>query len=684
MVVLLCSYSYSSLAYDQQYTVGDTGPNGGTVTSVDVTSAITGTEVTLNGGFEDTTTTTQFTETVIEQISTSETTTQTTTQLVSTTTSNSLPTIDSSDWSTEGRVKLEGGTQCSTDGSSGAVGAGEACTGYQNNNQNQLVLDSNNHNFTALGGGQITSEQFEMGLDLTVAEIQSGFTLNYGVDVESHKSNLTVPSCGGTTGDCKDVFRVTARLYKGAGVNSSTLIGEYNNSVTLDYQGTQTHTFTQDIGTNNYSEVWGQMELWGVDAGYHTGYFGPTFSDPFMTLTYDAITTITQEITNIILSNQETVYNTSESVLTSVYIGDPIADTIVVEPIDYTEVDSFEIEIVDENGGGIELEFTVEVDEVANVASVEMSSTNLDTGVVVVEQIAEVSLVASLDSFDSGSTTVDMPSVESIEADVGAQVDVAVADAIAEIELPELDMPETTVAEVETAPAEVETAPAEVETTTTETTEPTAEVEVNTSEASSEESTTAETETSTEEASEGSESTETETDENTTETDQESSSDVEQSVDKSGEESEGSDSGESDAGGDTKESKTESKADDKGKSGDAKKGNASKRTESKEQKAKRIKEAVDKAKQKIATRILAAMADTYSAINEATKIALMQSLSDQENFKAYLDKQNALPLDWYTSEQIYTDQPQLLDPAGILYDMAQDKIMDEMIMEQYK
>jgi len=28
--------------------------------------------------------------------------------------------------------------------------------------------------------------------------------------------------------------------------------------------------------------------------------------------------------------------------------------------------------------------------------------------------------------------------------------------------------------------------------------------------------------------------------------------------------------------------------------------------------------------------------------------------------------------------------PQLLDPAGILYDMAQDKIMDEMIMQQYE
>ena len=641
MVVLLCCYSYSSLAYDQQYTVGGTGPNGGTVTSVDVTSAITGTEVTLNGGFEDTTTTTQYTETVIEQISTSETTTQTTTQLVSTTTSNSLPGIGADDWTGTGRVKLEGDSQCETDGSNGAVGAGKACTGYQHNNQNQLVLDSNNHNFTALGGGQITSEQFEMGLDLTIAEIQSGFTLNYGVDVESHKSNLTVPRCGGTTGDCKDVFRVTARLYKGAGINSSTLIGEYNNSVTLDYQGTQTHTFTQNIGPNNYSEVWGQMELWGVDAGYHTGYFGPTFSDPFMTLTYDAITTITQEITNIILSNQETVYNTSESVLTSVYIGDPIADTIVVEPIDYTEVDSFEIEIVDENGGGIELEFTVEVDEVANVASVEMSSTNLDTGVVVVETIAEVSLVASLDSFDSGSTTVDMPSVESIEADVSAQVDGAVADAIAEIELPELDMPETVVAEVNTA----ESTEGEESATETETT--------------------------------------TETEVSSTEDVQESSGDVEQSVDQSNSDGEESGSGETDSGTNTSEPKATAKADTKGNSGNNKKSTST-RTESKEQKAVRVKTAVDKAKQKIATRILAAMADTYSAINETTKIALMQSLSDQENFQAYLDKQNALPIDWYTSEQIYTDMPQLLDPAGILYDMAQDKIMDEMIMEQYK
>lgn len=652
MVVLLCCYSYSSLAYDQQYTVGATGPNGGTVTSVDVTSVVTGTEVGLNGGFEETTTTTLFTETVIEQISTSEQQTVTTTTAVETTTANQLGDIDTSNgWSTQGTVSVGSGT-CSY---SGTLQTGEACMGPQANVPNSNASSDINwqpNGSNSLGGGQVGSEYVEITQLLTEAEIQAGFDVNYGVTVESHESNLTVPSCGGTTGDCKDLIKVSIFIYSGApGGQGGNKVASLTHRETLTYSGTQTYAYNYTIPQNEYESVWAKMNLWGVDAGYHQEMYGPIFSDPYIKLTYDAITSVTETITNIILSNQETVFNSEESILTSVYIGDPVADT-VIQPINYAEVESFEIEIVDENGSGIELEFTVEVDEVANVATVEMSSTNLDTGVVVVETIAEVSLVASLDSFDSGSTTVDMPSVESIEADVGAQVDVAVADAIAE-----------------------------VETTATETTEPTTEVEVNTTEASSEESTTAEPETATEEASEGSESTETETDENTTETDQESGGDVEQSVDKSGEESEGSDSGESDAGGDSTKPKATVKADPKD---GGKTKPVVKRVESKQQKANRIKEAVDKAKQKIATRILAAMADTYTAINEATKIALMQSLSDQENFKAYLDKQNALPLDWYTSEQIYTDMPQLLDPAGILYDMAQDKIMDEMIMEQYK
>ena len=718
-MVLLCCYSSYSLAYTQQYNVGDTGPNGGTVTSSTLTSVVTNTEVTLNGGFEETTTTTNWTETVVEEIATSTTTTQQVSQITATTTSNFVPTINSSDWSTTGRIKLQGGTQCRTGGSSQTVGAGEACTGYQHNNNNSLLSNTNNYNFTALGGGQITSERFEMGLDMSVAEIQAGFTLNYGVDVQSHKSNVTVPLCSATGGDCKDVFRITVRLY---GQNTSNQ-GEgqfqtFTNHVTLNYNGTQTHSFTGDVGSgvltnNNITEVWGDMELWGVDAGYHSGYYGPVFSNPFMTLTYDAVTQITQTITQIILSDQTTVYNTSEDTVTSVFIGDPTTDTTIPD-IDFTDVESFEIVIVNEDtGGGIEMEFSVEVDETTNVATVEMETTNMDTGVVAIDTIVEIDLNLDFGSMDTGPMDVNMPSVESIEADIGSQIDTAVADAVAEIEIDLPDMstdmgaPSTNMEMadagpvVELAPPSDSNAGPNVEVEVDAGPEPTVEVEVNTSEGNTNES------VSQENVSEAESSTSSEASEQTTESVQESSENAEQPVEESTSEPEGSDSGDSDSGEDTSEPEAEPEASDSGdtessesessesstggEKSDRKSGNDSKdkgkenKTKSNSEKKKEyVEKKVAEAKQKIATRILAAMADTYSAINETTKIALISSLADTKNFQAYLDKQNALPLDWYSDVQVYQDMPMLLDPASVLYDMAQDKIMDEMIMMQYE
>ena len=738
-MVWLCCYSYSSLAYTQQYNVGDTGPNGGTVTSSTLTSVVTNTEVTLNGGFEETTTTTNWTETVVEEIATSTTTTQQVSQITATTTSNFVPTINSSDWSTTGRIKLQGQTQCRTGGSSQTVGAGEACTGYMNNANNSLVANTNNHNFLSLGGGETQSEQFEMSLDMTAAEIQAGFTLNYGVDVESHKSNVTVPLCSNTGGDCKDVFRITTKLFSGPAAwdhSGSGLIAEFSESVTLTYNGTQTHSFTGTVGANNYTEVWGQMELWGVDAGYHSSYYGPVFSNPFMTLTYDAITTITQTITQIILSDQTTVYNTSEDTVTSVFIGDTTTDTTVID-IDFTEVESFEIAIVNEDtGGGIEMEFSVEVDETTNVATVEMETTNMDTGIVSLDTIVEIDLNLDFGSMDTGPMDVNMPSVESIEADIGSQIDTAVADAVAEIEIdmPDLamdmpldDLPPIEMPNMDSGPGQVielpeptdsgpgpnvevnidtnmrpgptNTEPTDagpgpnVETTTSEPDAPepsgpgpnsniSTSSERNNDTSSSEPAPDTETSSSEEQGSE-----DTNTSEGPAEEVQESSQDVEQPVEESGNESEGNDSGDTDSGTDSDGPTATAKADSKKSGGTKTNSKKDSKRDSKtkeEQKREYVEKKVAEAKQKIAVRILAAMADTYSAINETTKIALMSSLADTKNFQAYLDKQNALPMDWYTSEQVYQDMPMLLDPAGILYDMAQDKIMDEMIMQQYE
>ena len=165
--------------------------------------------------------------------------------------------------------------------------------------------------------------------------------------------------------------------------------------------------------------------------------------------------------------------------------------------------------------------------------------------------------------------------------------------------------------------------------------------------------------------------------------------DAESDGDTSGSEAESEAESSGDTGDSNENNESSSRGEEsKGESGNDSKGKGNKNKDKTKSNSEKKKEYVEKkvaeAKEKIATRILAAMADSYSAVNETTKIALMTSLADTKNFQAYLDKQNALPLDWYTDEQIYTEMPMLLDPAGILYDMAQDKIMDEMIMMQYE
>ena len=655
LALFCCFYSNPLEAYTQQYQVGDTGPNGGTVQSVDVTSTITGTEVALNGGFEETTTTTLYTETVIEQISTTETTTTTTTTTQETTTTNSLPGINSSDWSSTGSVSFQS-QPCSY---SGGTASGQACTGPQNNTNNSMVTTGNKQNWNVgtTGGGQIVSEYVEMAQDLTEAELQAGFTLNYGVSVESHQSNTTVPWCSKTNGDCNDRFRVTIRLYNAdPNGNANSLVHTFNQYETLNYSNTRNYNYTEDIAANTYTELWGQMELWGQDSGYHSGMYGPIFSNPYMTLTYDAITTITETITNIVLSTQETVYNTSEDVLTKVYIGDPVQDTITVEPIDYTEVDSFEIEIVNEDtGGGIEMEFTVEVDETTNVATVEMSSTNLDTGVVQVETIAEISLDFDM---DTGGTEVPEITVAEIEADIGSQIDSAVASVDIEVNTTEGGMSENASTEPEVSETEVG-----ADTSSTEQTESLQESSSNAEQSVGEGDGEQSTEDSGDAGSEG----------------DSSGSEGESKADSSGASKSSEKDGDSPGGDDARgEEKDAERSEGKSKSKDKTK------SKSNESKSEKVKLEIAKAKQKIADRILSAMADTYSAINEATKIALISSLADTENFKKYVQKQNEDQMDWYSDTQIYRDQIMMGDPYGALFGSAQDNLMNDMINEQYK
>ena len=241
MALFCCFYSNPLEAYTQQYQVGDTGPNGGTVQSVDVTSTVTGTEVQLNGGFEETTTTTLYTETVIEQISTTETTTTTTTTTQETTSTNMLPGIDSNNWSSTGSVSFQG-QPCSY---SGGTASGEACTGPQSNTSNNQITTGNpqNWNVGATGGGQIVSDYVELTQNMTEAELQAGFDLNYGVTVESHNSNTSVPWCSKTSGDCKDRFKVTVTLYGSQPTNNNDIPQyTFTHYETINFSGSRDYT----------------------------------------------------------------------------------------------------------------------------------------------------------------------------------------------------------------------------------------------------------------------------------------------------------------------------------------------------------------------------------------------------------------------------------------------------------
>lgn len=440
-----CSYSWAD-GYSATYNVGDTGPNGGTVTSVVVDSSLGDTTTELIGGFQETTETWNHTETVTEivttQVETTEvietitevvesvvTTVQTpvetevTTEVKTPTTTNNLaPDLNSTNYSKSGKVIIGPNSGCSY---SGNVETGEACFG------------SANAGGSFAGGGTITSNKFDIDGNLTEKELQDGFDIDYGLTVQSHSSNTSVPLCENTNGDCKDKFTMTVNLYK----SDSSLINSYSHSVILDYSGTRDFTWNQTIGANPYElGVQAEFVIWGVDAGYTGGYYGPIVSDPWLTVTYDVISYVTETITTYVteqvidyvttyVTNYETITNIEEvqttytseftdttTVFTSEYIGDPVADIPVEETTPILEDSNFTVEIEDIEGN-IVASFEIDVVEVSpGTVEVQMTSTDMDTGIAEIETVSTIEAFSEIETFDS-STGSDMgASVDNIDS----------------------------------------------------------------------------------------------------------------------------------------------------------------------------------------------------------------------------------------------------------------------------
>ena len=331
-----------------------------------------------------------------------------------------------SNWTTSGDASTNAtqGSYCTS---------GEACTGHQ-------------------GGTFSTGVDFE---DLmTIQEINNGFDVNYGVTVKSHNSNSTLPLCSQTNGDCKDHFTVTLELTSGGSV-----VQTFEDTIVLDFGGTRDYTFSESIGTNTYTDLLGSFSLFGIDAGYHRGMYGPIFSDPYMNVVYDQIEMITQQVTNIVTETIQVAVEREIEIIETILV--PVEREVEVITFIETEIEIPDVNEMDGDTNPLEVaELEVlELDEPMTLEpdtsfTVEITDSDLGTVVESFEvqvEVAETGDMATISIEDIGGE------IEVIEIEVEPQVAEVEVEVAAEIEM-EVET-EMEVAETSSQPeAEVEVA----------------------------------------------------------------------------------------------------------------------------------------------------------------------------------------------------------------------------------
>ena len=330
LVLLLCLCSSYCKAYDQQYQVGDTGENGGTVISVIVEAELTETITEVIGDFLETTEVWVYTETVVEEIQ------QTTYQTVTTTT----------------EIQTENLTDTYTDSNINVVGNNYGMTGAEITTGNQ-----------SQGGGTRT-------YDIDLSNYNDIQKLDYGSKVYSHISNQTVAACNQTNGDCRDDFKISVKLYEG-----NTLKEQYTHNYTgINWIGSQDFAFNQDVSNINFDNA--ELELYGIDRGYNTGYYGVGFSDIFFNVTYNQITEIINEIINTVELTIQ--LKTNEYIYESSYIAPPPEDIIEIEIETPDDSISFEIDLSDDFQTEIPVVEEIQEIEVIEVVEVEMAQAEVE------------------------------------------------------------------------------------------------------------------------------------------------------------------------------------------------------------------------------------------------------------------------------------------------------------------
>ena len=232
----------------------------------------------------------------------------------------------------------------------------------------------------ATAGGGTYTEEFDLQTQMSISEINSGFDLKYGVTVNSHVSNSRLGTCGSLTqnSDCRDIFKLTINLF-----DSNVLQQTFEHEVELDFTGNRDYAYSQTIAPNNYYSLTGEMQLYGIDAGYHSGYHGPQFSDPYLTTHWEITHLLNEEILNIL--EHSDILDTNDFDTVDVVVESPqgeIIDTMTIEveqnmemamEID-TEIDIPVIEVEELP------EISMEIEEMSNVEESSMERETEQTG----------------------------------------------------------------------------------------------------------------------------------------------------------------------------------------------------------------------------------------------------------------------------------------------------------------
>jgi hypothetical protein len=231
---------------------------------------------------------------------------------------------------------------------------------------------------TSGGGGTYTSS---FDVPLTEAELQQGFTLNSGITVNSHPSNSALSTCESImqSSDCRDIFRLSITLS-----DDGTVVESFSHQEELDFSGLRDFTFSDVVAANDYGVLTGVLELFGIDAGYPSGFYGPQFSNPGLTIDYQ-LALVAEEVVTIItdqieIETQEIIQEAVETEVVPVVVEETPEPVIVFAILDTTVAD---ISIITES-------------------SETVPSTETDTTLVTLEPLVES--VPALPTFSTGGT----------------------------------------------------------------------------------------------------------------------------------------------------------------------------------------------------------------------------------------------------------------------------------------